>query len=137
MQRVGNELRNKFGANYLAAEAARRISSNPESDYVIPSVRQPAEYLELTKLDGFKLVEVYCHAKTRYQRLLSRARTKDEKNLSYNDFVKNEEREKSNDPNGQQLDKVIELADYKIVNQGTLQDLEKNVDKFLKESYGN
>jgi len=112
LRKAGNQLREKFGSNYLAKEALQRIEKDHKhNNFVIPSVRLPAETKTLRESPDFQLWEVYVPAKIRYQRLKKRARTADEKNLTFTDFLQKESAEKSDDPNHQQLDKVIQMAD--------------------------
>ncbi len=135
LQKMGNLLREKNGPDFLALEALRRMQKNADSDYVIPSIRQPAEVNVFRRDPSFQLWEIYAPAKVRYQRLINRARTEDEVNMSYDEFIQKEELEKSSDPNSQQVDKVIQMADYKIDNSKDKKSLLILVDKELEAIY--
>lgn len=136
LREMGNALRAEHGPDYLAQEALRRISQAHDSkNYVIPSVRQPAEVKIFRQSPDFQLWEIFAPAEIRYERLILRARSEDEKNITYQKFLENEEAEKGDGPNCQQVDRVIELADKKIDNSGTEEDLRNNVDKVLEDNH--
>lgn len=47
-------------------------------------------------------------------------------------FIAHEELEKNDpDPNGMQKAAVMKMADYTITNEGTLEELEEQINKFL------
>lgn len=126
---MGNELRNIYGADYLAVVALQK-SKKPT---VITSIRVPAEVDRLRSDKDFYLIFVDAPIVDRYKRIISRAREGDEK-LSFEDFKAQEEREMtSNDPHSQQLGKVAKMADKIIVNDKTKEDLYKIVEETLKE----
>jgi dCMP deaminase len=132
LQRIGNELRQKFGPNILAKRLAERITlQGLDKNYVVESIRTPGEIEELKKLTNFSLVFVDAEAMTRYQRAKERLREK-EHISSYEEFMTSEKKElTSNDPNSQNLSKCKELSEFVIDNNGTLEDLEKKVDDLL------
>ncbi|MFA7254158.1 MAG: AAA family ATPase [Patescibacteria group bacterium] len=130
----GNELRDQFGASFLAEQALKKISEDQSgSNYVIPSVRQMGEVEMLRQEPSFKLWAVDAPSRLRHQRLLERARTADEKDLSFDDFKAKEEQEKGGGPNCQQVDKVIEAADLTLDNGGSFENLYKQIDNLIGE----
>lgn len=133
LRNMGNALRDKYGADFLAKEALKKMqNSGRDKNYVVPSVRQPAE-VEIFRNDpSFHLWEIYAPQKTRYERLLKRARSQDEKSISFNEFVAKEEAEKGGGPNCQQVDKVIALSDIRIDNSKDFKHLEDNIFNALK-----
>lgn len=137
LREMGNRLREQYGPDYLAREALRRMqSADSDHNYVVPSVRQPAEVTIFRADKNFVLWEVFAPQEARFQRLLDRARSDDEKNITFEEFVAKEEAEKGDGPNCQQVDRVIELADTRVDNSGTEMDLWKNIDKILEDFHG-
>ncbi|MEK7498507.1 MAG: hypothetical protein AAB611_01445, partial [Patescibacteria group bacterium] len=59
----------------------------------------------------------------------------DKKFQTFEEFVESEQREKSDNPNGQQLHTCMDMADYYIFNPGTgtesLRRLEQKIDELL------
>lgn len=137
LQAVANQLREEHGAGYLAEQVLAKIATNKSTnEFVLPSVRTLGEVTVFRKYDGFILINVDATTETRFERLKKRARTADEKNLTFEDFKKKEELEKfkkGGNAFGQQLDKVIEVADIKVDNNGTHKHLFSQIDKTLKE----
>ena len=128
---VGNELRGKEGPAVLAKMTAMKIKNMPQA--VIDSISNPSEIEELRKnLKNFTLVGINADVKTRYERAKSRAR-EGEAFVSFEEFVKKEERENSSDPNAQQLNKCYESSDIKIDNSKSTAELYASLDKLLKE----
>jgi dephospho-CoA kinase len=133
LRNMGNSLREKYGPDYLAKEALKRMQANcKKKNFVIPSVRQPAEVEILRKDPNFHLWEIYAPQKIRYERLIKRARGEDEVSITFKEFVKKEEAEMGDGPNCQQVDKVIEECDFQIDNSDDFADLFKRIDKVLE-----
>lgn len=132
LQKVGNELREKFGPNVLAKRLVDRIKREGlDKNYVVKSIRTSGEIEELKKLPKFSLVFIDAEAMTRYERAKKRLREK-EQISSFDEFMASEKKElASNDPNSQNLEKCKALAEFTIDNNGTLEDLEKKVDDLL------
>jgi dCMP deaminase len=127
---VGNELRNKFGADVLA----RRILDQLEIDkhYVVDSIRHPEESKTLKGRNDFVLLNVTAPPKVRFERLKKRAREKDPKTLEQ--FRKLEQVEgKSKVKNNQQLSKTLKLADYTVQNTGTLDELRNQITEIVQK----
>jgi dCMP deaminase len=132
LQRVGNELREKFGPNILAKRLSERITlQGLDKNYVVESIRTEGEIEELKKLPNFNLVFIDAEAMTRYQRAKERLKEK-EHISSFEDFKNSEKKElNSKDPNSQNLESCKKLAEFTIDNNGSLKDLEKQVDDLL------
>ena len=132
LQRVGNELRQKFGPNVLAKRLADRITlQGLDKNYVVESIRTEGEIEELKKLPNFNLVSVEADSKIRYERAKLRLREK-EQISSYDEFMTSEKKElTSTDPNSQNLEKCKQLAEYKINNDGPLEALSPQVEELL------
>jgi len=125
----GNELREKFDAGVLAEKTVRKLDKS--RNYVIDSIRNPAEVEELKKLPGFTLWYVKASAETRFERMAQRDREGDPK--TFEAFKEIEEAEKSSDPKRQQLQKTIEMADHVVENEYDFQLLFDHVNKLLCE----
>jgi len=131
MVSIANELRAKFGPSYLAEQLYDRAKRDG-SPAVIESLRTPGEINSLRKNSNFYLLAVDADIRTRYDRITKRHSEKD--SIDFETFVNNEKREfTSDDPNKQNLSKCIELADYKIDNNGTIAELNAKVQKILDE----
>src|SRR5207244_6637622 len=94
---VGNELRQRYGANILA----ERILAKVEDDkhYVIDSIRNPAEVNAFRSAKHFKLIRIDAPPELRFQRILTRQRESDPRTLA--DFIELENREAEGDDTSQ------------------------------------
>lgn len=131
LQDVGNELRRKHGNSVLADKILEKIEQEPDKNYIIDSIRNPAEIEALRKRKDFSLVFVDAPIEVRFKRIKARKREKDPATLE--EFKKAEERElESQDSANQQLLKCREMSDFVIHNDSTLEALYKKVDELLE-----
>jgi dCMP deaminase len=127
----GNELRNEFGPGVLATKTAAKVEK--DKNYVIDSIRNPAEAKELKKIPGFVLFYVTASPDTRFDRMKSRDREEDPKTLEA--FQKIEKIEAGQgDKTKQDLLGTIQLADKTIENNSDLNELYSRIDKALAQS---
>lgn len=128
MRVVGNEIRAKFGPDYITQklfEEAKKTGSNS----IIESIRNPKE-AEFIKNHNDYLFAVDADPKIRYERIIKRGTEKDK--VTFEEFKLQEEKEKeSTDPNAQNLSKCILMADYKFDNNGTIKELYEKVKKVI------
>ncbi len=128
---VGRELRAAEGPAVLAERMKRKLRT---ARATLVSVRSPAEVAALRELDGFVLVAVEAPVELRWER--ERTRRRERPAATFEEFVALERREDSTDANAQQLGGAIALADRRVVNDGTLDVLERRVLDLLGELDG-
>lgn len=129
MTRFASEMRAEHGADYFMRLALSSVINSHEH-VVIESVRAIGEAELLHSKKGI-LLGIDADIALRYKRIYGRA-TELDKGVSFEDFIAQEGRELENDdPNKQNLKKVMEMSDYKIVNNGTLEELEAETRMFL------
>lgn len=127
---VGNKLRSEFGPGYIAEELIKR-AKNDGGKAIIESIRTVGE-VEILKNSGGKLLAVDADQKIRFDRAVKRGSVKD--NITWEQFVEQENLEsESTDPNKQNLIACRNLADDVVNNDGTLIDLENQVNDFIKK----
>ena len=128
---VANDLRASNSPSYIIDclfEQAKRSGQN----CIIESIRTPGEVESLRKKGNFILLAVDAERKIRYDRIVLRGSETD--HVTYEKFVSDEQREyETSDPNKQNLRKCIECADYHIDNNGSIEDLHKEVAKIVDE----
>lgn len=128
---MGNEMREAHGNDFLVTYYLEKIQEEKIEDAVIESIRTIAE-AETLKAHGGILIAVDADQKIRYERVQLRRSSSDK--VSFEEFVVHEELE-SNDPNphGMQKQKVIIMADYTILNNGSVEDLKKSIEDVFKK----
>ncbi len=128
---VGNDLREKNNSpSFIADELFKRALESGQN-CVIESLRTVGEIESLKSKGNFILLAVDADPKIRYQRVVKRSDSTD--NISFEKFLADEEREmESTDPNKQNLKKCIEMADFMIENNGTIEELNSKLRNVLK-----
>jgi dCMP deaminase len=130
---AGNELRKKQGSDILAKRILEKI--DPNRNYVIDSIRNPAEIEALRKTGRFLLLNIDAPEKLRFQRIKSRARENDPQTLQ--EFRKKETAESKNlSKSKQSIEDCQKLADVTIVNDGTLKQLHTKVSEIVSRALG-
>ncbi|MGB7958212.1 MAG: AAA family ATPase [Minisyncoccia bacterium] len=128
---VGNDIRATHSPSYIA-EMLYKEASTAGKDAVIESLRTEGEIEALRSKGNFLLFAVDAEPKVRYERIVARGSAKD--NISFEKFLADEAREMhAEDPNKQNLARCIELADYRIMNDGSKEDLNAEVDQILQK----
>jgi dCMP deaminase len=131
MIRRGRELRALHGPAVLAQRAEKLLPAG--RNCVIDSIRHPAEVEQLRASGDFKLLWVDAPVEVRFERSRRRARAGDPATLA--EFEAFEARElASSDMAAQQLLGVAELADATLDNAGSLADLERALEQFVREN---
>lgn len=131
MVEVGNDLRAKNGPAYCVEQLYERAQEEGKN-CIIESIRTAGEAEALKKKGKFYLFAVDANARIRYDRVVKRGSSTDD--ISFEEFVEDEKREMENtDPNKQNLGKVMEMADFVIENDGTIEELNKKVEEILSK----
>jgi dCMP deaminase len=127
---VGNELRRGHGPGVLAERALERMDFT--RNWVVTSIRHPAEAAALRARPDFVLVFVDAPQKVRFERSLSRARAGDPKTLA--EFKAWEARQMDphdGDPAAQAMAACRDLADDRLANDKDLAALQAKIDTFV------
>jgi len=125
LQKVGNALRAEKGGDVLVRIAFEKA----QGDLIISGLRAIGEVETFKKLGGI-VISISAPLETRYEFAKVRRRISD--NVTFEEFKEIEESEKTNtDENGQNVDKVVSMADYEIVNNGSLEDLFIKCDELI------
>jgi len=126
----GNELRERFGPGALGTKTVQKM--HDDKNYVVDSIRNPAEVAELKKLKRFFLFYVTAPEEVRFQRIKERHREEDPQ--TFEAFARIEKLEMENiERTKQNIKGTIALANKKIVNDGDLKELYDDADAALGE----
>ena len=128
---VGNDLRATHSPSYIVEQLYQQAQTSGKN-CIIESVRTPGEVTALRGKAHFYLFAIDADARTRYERIVLRGSATD--HISFDTFVANEQREMtSTDPNKQNLKACIEQADFTFMNDGTIAELNAEVEKVLAQ----
>jgi dCMP deaminase len=126
--KVGNELRRQGGPGVLAERILVQLGH--DRNYVVDSIRNPTEVEVLRQRKDFVLMAVAANEVVRFQRSTLRGREGAARTLEQ--FIQEEKRElESDDPSSQQLVATWRMADVVVNNDGSLEDLHKQLDEIL------
>ncbi len=126
MRLIANELRATHGNDFLITYYLEKIEHEGIKNAGIESIRALDEAKTL-KAHGGLLLAVDADPKIRYERVQARRSETDK--VSYEQFLAHEELETNDpDPHGMQKRKVMDIADYTIFNNGSLPELEGQIE---------
>ena len=133
MRLVANEMREKYGNDFLVTYYLQKIQEDGTDKEIIESIRTVAEATTL-KANGGILVAVDADEKIRYARVQARRSETDK--VTFEQFKAHEELE-AHDPNphGMQKQRVIAMADYKIMNDGSVSELYQKIDALFEKIF--
>jgi len=136
LQDMGDELRSKYGAHILAQRTSEMIAAGGQQRIVIDSIRNPAEIRFLREhLDAnVTIVGVDASLDIRWRRFLERSRN--ENVTTKEEFLAMDGRETQKTGEFHKIDITgcLELTDRVIKNEGTVDDLMMELDKFFRET---
>lgn len=129
MQRIANEMRENLGADILAKMVLEKIHLGNIENALVVSIRNPREVEAFKARGNFIMLAVDAPAKIRYERISARGRFDDA--VSFEKFLSQEEFERHGSPTGQQLDAVIAMSDYIIINDRAKENLFEKIEDIL------
>ncbi|MFA6184352.1 MAG: AAA family ATPase [Parcubacteria group bacterium] len=127
LQQASSMLRNTYGENILAKVMAGDTKEDKNKIVVIDGIRRVEDIEFLKKNPDFKLVFVDVSLEKRYERIVKREENSDDKNKTLKDFKFDAQREAELTIAG-----LREQADVILDNNGTLEELEKQIEELLK-----
>ncbi|ASJ02138.1 hypothetical protein A3L09_02065 [Thermococcus profundus] len=122
----GKYLKDKYGGDILIRLAVDK-KRNCEN-IVIDGVRSREEVEAIKRLGG-KVIYVEASPEIRYERLMKRKAKKDKVIQSFEDFLRMDDEEEKL----YHTTKLKGIADYVIVNEGTLKELREKVEGIIRE----
>lgn len=123
--KTGNQLRKKFGPDILARLAMKKV----EGRAIIDSIRNPQEVEYLRSQKNFLLLAIDAPVEIRYERAKNRGRNESARTLE--EFIRKEEEEMSSQERGQQLHICMKMADATLINDRTLEEFHRKLERFL------
>lgn len=129
---LGNELREKHGPEFMAAMTNKKITK--DKDFIIDSIRSPAEVEELRKSFGFILIGIDAPLKLRFERAKERGRI--ENALTLEEFKKIEAKENTENIHAQQLHRAFEMIEVAVKNDGDLKEFHLKLNRIYEDGRG-
>ncbi len=128
---IADEFRKNKSLTYIPEslyEQARIVGGNA----VIESLRTPLEVEALRKKKNFILLAIDADSKIRYERISKRGSSTDF--VSYERFLEDEKREfDSKEAHKGNIHSCMQMADFKLINNGSIEDLNKELNRIYQE----
>ena len=132
LQALGNEMRKNEGPSVLAQRVLMKIT-DPQKNYIINGIRNPAEVQELKNWPSFYLIAVDAPQQLRFQRMMTRNRPSDPKVFFLFMKADNKDQGIGEEESGQQVAACIKLADVSIFNDFSLERLIDKVNFMIQQ----
>jgi dephospho-CoA kinase len=130
MRETANALRQENGPDYVIEELYKKAKA-AGGDGVIESIRVIGE-VEFLKAHDIPLIAVAADRKARYERIVARGSATDK--VDYDTWVAQEEREWASIAAwDMDVPGVMGRADYTLTNNGSIEELQEQVDEVLKK----
>ena len=126
LQNLSGVLRQNFGDDLLAFAVAKDVLADTHAVVAIDGVRREPDIKELIKLPNFYLVSVDADIRTRFERITKRSENVDDQSKTFEQFEKDNVAEAE-----QQIAALQEKAKFTLDNNGSLEDLYKQVDELV------
>lgn len=128
MREVANSIRAEHQPSYIIEQLYERAAANGH-DALIESVRAIGE-AEFLKSKNVQILAVDADRRVRFERVVTRGSATDD--VDFETFVAHEEKElASTDPSGQNIIGVMQMADYRIENDNSLDELHEKIEQMV------
>jgi dephospho-CoA kinase len=128
MIKLSESLRGLFGEDVMAKTMAHDVEKDETQIILVDGIRRLADIEHLKNLPHFVLVEIFADSELRYQRLTQRGENADDASKTYEQFLEDHLRSTE-----MTIPDVIALARERINNNGTQEDLHRQLDELVKK----
>jgi dephospho-CoA kinase len=123
---LAKEIRRVGGESAVAERCVEKLRRMEGDDFVVDGIRSVVEVGVFRASFDAVLIAVHASQETRFRRLRRRGRTDDPADMET--FKERDQREL-----GFGLGRAIALADYKIVNEGAIEDFERSFEGLIEQ----
>ena len=127
MAKISLIIREGFGQGIFSQVMAKDVMSVDANIVIIDGIRRMEDLEHLKNIPGFKLVAVDVDMRTRYERLIARRENSDDQTKTWEQFQADHQLETE-----LTILETVKAADIIIDNNGTPDDLNKQLDELVK-----
>lgn len=131
LRKIQAELRKKHGEDYLINKAIEKISKSKSKNFLLVGLRTPIDAAIAKEKLNAKIILVDAKPEIRYLRQKNRHRKGFSK--TYEQFLHEEAIENATFD----FHKTKKYADFRLDNNGTIQEMNKNIDRLMKRMKNN
>ncbi len=128
LQTISQILRQNFGEDIMSKVLAKDAATSDQAFIITEGIRRPTDVIYLKELPGFHIIALTADEKTRFERLTKRSENPDDQSKTWEQFQKDGQAEAE-----QKIKEIAAEADVTIDNNGTLEELYKQVDEAIKK----
>lgn len=129
MSTLAQILIDNFGSDVLSKTIANEIEKSDKKIFVLPNLRRVGDYEHLGANPGFRLVGIDADPKIRYERLIKRSQNEDDRTKTWEQFQADAKLSTEVD-----IADLIKKSSVTLDNNGSLEDLYKQVDKLIADN---
>ncbi len=128
LQTISLALRQNFGEDIMSKVLAEDARTSDHAFIITEGVRRPTDVTYLKQLPGFHIIALTADERTRFERLTQRSENADDRTKTWEEFQKDGQAEAE-----QKIKEIAADADVTIDNNGTLEELYKQVDEAIQK----
>lgn len=127
LQLLSTVLRQNFGEDLMSKVIAADVRESPHDFIITEGVRRPTDLTYLKELPGFHLIALLAAPRVRFERLTQRNENIDDQTKTWEQFQTEAQQESE-----QKIREIAEQAHFKVDNNGTKDDLFKQIDEIIR-----
>jgi len=126
LQNLSFDLRQRFGSDTLARVIAEDVKNDTHDIVIVEGIRRMADIIKLKDFPNFYMISIDAQAEIRYNRLVKRNENVGDKNKTFAQFLTDGQAEAE-----KEIPAVMAAAQYRVNNDGTLDDLYQQLEKII------
>jgi len=128
LQNLSYDLRNRFGSDTLARVIAEDVKNDKKEIVLVEGIRRMPDIAKLLDFPNFYLISIDADPKIRYDRLIKRNENVGDNTKTFEEFLNDEKQEAE-----LQIPEVMARAKYHLDNNGSLEDLYRQIDAIMAD----
>jgi len=128
MQILSRDLRQLFGEDLFAKIMTEDVKNDKNEIVCVDGIRRVADIKYLATLPDFHLIHIYADEKTRFKRITERSENSDDKNKTFEQFLKDQQGETE-----LTIPQVVAEATIRVENNGSKEELAEKIEELLKK----
>lgn len=128
LQSLSTFVRQTYGEDIMSKVIAQDVSMSNDAVIITEGIRRPSDITYLRELPGFFIIAINTDERTRYERIVKRHENPDDAQKTWEQFQTEGTQESE-----QKIKEIAEIADFKINNDGSVEDLKKQLDEIINK----
>ncbi len=128
LQILSTFIRQNYSEDIMSKVIAKDVQNSSARVIITEGIRRPSDIVYLSQLPGFHIIAINTDERTRYERIVQRRENPDDANKTWEQF-----RAEGQQESEQKIKEIAARADFMIDNNGTTEELHKQVEKIITE----